>query len=159
MSVVPDGYANPLGGAVVKPERIDQGVDYAGSGPLTAIGTARLTYLATADTGWPGAFIEYQLLDGADAGCFVFYAEGVVPADGLYVGETLSPGQPVATIIPKYPTGIEIGWGGGTGTKAYANITGQWSAADDQDNVASAAGRSFSSLIATLGGPPGKVER
>jgi hypothetical protein len=158
MAVAPDGYANPLGSAVVKPERIDQGVDYAGSGALTAIGAGRVTYVATSDTGWPGAFIEYQLLDGADAGCFVFYAEGVVPADGLYVGEALSAGQRIATIIPKYPTGIEIGWGSGTGTKAYANVTGQWSAADDHDNVASAAGRTFSDLIAALGGPPGKVE-
>jgi hypothetical protein len=158
LAVAAEGYVNPLRSAVVKPERIDQGVDYAGSGTLITVGTGRVTYVATSDTGWPGAFIEYQLLDGADAGCFVFYAEGVVPSDGLYVGETLSAGRPVATIIPNYPTGIEIGWGGGTGTKAYANVAGQWTAADDQDNVASAAGRSFSALIAALGGPPGKVE-
>jgi hypothetical protein len=157
-AAVPDGYVNPLRGAVVKPERIDQGVDYAGSGTLSAIGPARVTYLATADTGWPGAFLEYQLLGGADAGCFVFYAEGVTPVDGLYVGESLSAGQAIATIIPRYPTGIELGWGAGSGTKTYAKITGQWSASDDQDNVASPAGRSFSALIASLGGPPGKVE-
>ena len=158
LAVTPAGYVNPLAGAVVKPERIDQGVDYAGSGTLAAIGRARITYLATSNTGWPGAFIEYELLGGADAGCFVFYAEGVIPADGLAVGETVSTGQPIATIIPRYPTGIEIGWGAGTGTKAYAKVTGQWSTVDDQDNVATAAGKSFSDLIATLGGPPGKVE-
>ncbi len=158
LAIAPQGYTNPLAGAVVKPERIDQGVDYAGSGTLAAIGTARVTYLASADTGWPGAFIEYQLLDGADVGCYVFYAEGVIPADGLHVGETVTAGQPLATIIPKYPTGIEIGWGAGTGTKAYAKVAGQWSATNDQDNVASAAGKNFSALIAALGGPPGKVE-
>lgn len=157
-AVVPDGYVNPLGGATVKPERIDQGVDYAGSGTLAAIGNARITYVATSNTGWPGAFIEYQLLDGADAGCFVFYAEGVIPANGLQVGETVSAGQEIATIIPKWPTGIEVGWGAGRSTKAYAKVAGQWSPTDDQDNVASAAGRSFSALIAALGGPPGKVE-
>jgi hypothetical protein len=158
LAVVPTGYVNPLANAVVKPERIDQGVDYAGSGTLTAIGPGRISYLATSNTGWPGAFIEYQLLAGADAGCYVFYAEGVIPVDGLRVGETLGAGQPIATIIPKYPTGIEVGWGGGTGTKAYAKIAGQWRPGDDQNNVATAAGKSFSALLDALGAPPGKVE-
>ncbi len=152
------GYVNPLAGAIVNPERIDQGVDYAGIGKLAAIGAARITYLATDNTGWPGAFIEYQLLDGADAGCYVYYAEGVTPAGGLRVGDTISAGQLIATIIPMYPTGIEIGWGAGIRTKAYAKVAGQWSPTADEDNIASAAGKSFSSLIAALGGPPGKLE-
>jgi murein DD-endopeptidase MepM/ murein hydrolase activator NlpD len=152
------GYANPLVGATVKPERIDQGVDYAGSGTLVAIGAARVTRAATTNTGWPGAFIEYQLLRGADAGCYVYYAEGVIPADGLTVGQTVAAGQPIASIIPKYPSGIELGWASGIATKAYAKVAGQWSPTDDADNVATAAGKSFSALIAALGGPPGKVE-
>jgi hypothetical protein len=158
LSVAPEGYVNPLAGAVVKPERIDQGVDYAGRGTLVAIGAARVTYLATTNTGWPGTFIEYQLLGGADAGCYVFYAEGVTPVQGLNVGQTVGAGETIATIMPKYPTGIELGWGEGIGTKAYATVAGQWSATDDQDNVASEAGKSFSALIAALGGPPGRVE-
>jgi hypothetical protein len=158
LSAAPAGYVNPLAGAVVKPERIDQGVDYAGSGTLDAIGAGRVTYLAMSGTGWPGAFVEYQLLAGADAGCSVFYAQGVTPTDGLRVGATIAAGQPVATIIPHYPTGIEVGWGAGNGTKTYAKVTGHWNATDDQDNVATAAGKSFSALIAALGGPPGKVE-
>jgi hypothetical protein len=152
------GYVNPLAAARVKPERIDQGVDYAGSGSLTAIGAARITHLATDGTGWPGAFIEYRLLNGPDAGCYVFYAEGVTPEPGLRVGDTVSAGQAVATIIPLYETGFEIGWGAGVGTRTYAAETGRWSAADDQDNIASGPGKNFSELIASLGGPPGKVE-
>ena len=158
LSTVTGGYVNPLANAVVKPERIDQGIDYAGSGTLVAIGSARVTHVATSNTGWPGAFVEYQLLGGADAGCYVFYAEGVIPANGLRVGEAISAGQPIATIIPSYPTGIEIGWGAGRGTKTYANVAGRWSAADDEADIATAAGRNFSALIAALGGPPGKVE-
>lgn len=154
----PTGYVNPLGGATVKSERIDQGVDYAGAGTLVAIGPATVTYVGTSNTGWPGAFIEFRLLAGADAGCYVFYAEGVVPVPGLSVGQQIAAGQPIATIIPKYPTGIELGWGSGRSTKAYAKVFGQWSPQDDHDNVASPAGRSFSDLIAALGGPPGKVE-
>jgi hypothetical protein len=158
LAVAPAGYVNPLGSAKVKPERIDQGVDYAGKGSLVAIGAGRITYLATENTGWPGAFIEYQLSSGADAGCYVFYAEGVTPAHGLHVGDTISAGQPIASIIPMYRTGIEIGWGAGISTKAYAKVAGQWTASDDDDNTATAAGKNFSSLISALGGPPGKIE-
>ena len=57
-------YVNPLAGAQVTPERIDQGVDYSGSGPLGAIGDGKVTYVGTSGTGWPGAFVEYQLTDG-----------------------------------------------------------------------------------------------
>lgn len=158
MAITPTGYVDPLAAAAVRPERIDQGVDYAGSGMLSAIGAGRITYVATSGTGWPGTFIEYQLLAGADAGCYVFYAEGVTPARGLHVGDTVGAGQPLATIIPGYPTGIELGWGAGKDTKTYAAAAGQWSAADDQENVASPAGKNFSALIDSLGGPPGKVE-
>ncbi len=149
---------NPLAQAIVNPERVDQGVDYAGVGKLVAIGAGRITRLTTEGSGWPGTFIQYRLLDGADAGCYVYYAEGVLPADGLRVGDTVSAGQPIATIIPAYSTGIELGWGAGIGTKAYAKVAGQWNPTDDEDNVASAAGKSFSALIGALGGPPGKIE-
>jgi hypothetical protein len=155
---IPAGYANPLAHATVKPERIDQGVDYAGSGTLSAIGTGTITYLATSDAGWPGTFIEFQLTGGADAGCYVYYAEGVNPIPGLRVGQSISAGQPIATIIPDWPTGIEIGWGAGTGTKAFAGQKGEWDDTHDQYNIPTSEGKSFSALIAALGGPPGKLE-
>ena len=158
LTVAPAGYVDPLEAAIVKPERIDQGVDYAGVGKLVAIGAGRITDIASDNSGWPGAFIEYRLLNGADAGCYVYYAEGVTPTDGLRVGDKVSAGEPLATIIPVYPTGIEIGWGAGVRTKAYAKVAGQWDPTDDEDNIASAAGKSFSALIAALGGPPGKDE-
>jgi hypothetical protein len=152
------GYANPLAGAHVTPERIDQGVDYAGWGTLTALGAARVTDVATTGTGWPGAFIEYRLLAGPDQGCYVYYAEGVSPATGLHVGEIVGPGQPIATIIRGYESGIEIGWGAGSNTKTYAAKLGQWSMTNDADSIPSRPGRNFSALIAALGGQPGKVE-
>jgi hypothetical protein len=151
-------YVNPLARARVTPERIDQGVDYAGSGTLVAIGTAKVTRVATTGTGWPGAFIEYRLLDGLDAGCYVYYAEGVGPAAALRVGESLTAGQPVATIIPSWESGIEIGWGAGINSVTYAARNHEWSITRDEDDVPSAAGQSFSALIASLGGPAGKDE-
>jgi hypothetical protein len=154
--VAPGRYVNPLAGASVTPERIDQGVDYSGSGTLGAIGAGKVT--ETNGGGWPGTFIEYQLSNGPDAGRYVYYAEGVSPAAGLHVGEALTPGQPVAQIIPGSSTGIEIGWGSGVGSQPLAQALGQWSGGDDANSVPSPAGKDFSSLIAQLGGPPGKVE-
>jgi hypothetical protein len=141
-----NGYANPLAEASVTPERIDMGVDYAGTGTLTAIGQGRVTYAATSDTGWPGAFIEYQLMNGPDAGRYVYYAEGVRPA--VSVGQVVQTGQPVAYLIPGWSTGIEIGWGSGIGTSTLAQKLGQGA-------YPTAAGENFSALIASLGGPPG----
>jgi hypothetical protein len=147
-------YVNPLAGASVTPERIDQGVDYSGSGTLGAIGDGRVTYVGTSGTGWPGAFVEYQLTGGPDSGRYVYYAESISPAAGLHVGQTVRAGQPIASING----GIEIGWGSGLGTQPAAQADGQWSSGADASNVASADGKSFSALIAQLGGPPGKVE-
>ena len=147
-----DSYVNPLAHASVTPERIDQGVDYSGSGTLTALGAGRV--VATSGSGWPGDFIEYRLTSGAYAGRYVFYAEHVAPVSGLRVGESVQPGQPIATISG----GIEIGWGSGVGSQPLAQANGHWSSGNDAANFATPEGRSFSALIASLGGPPGKVE-
>jgi hypothetical protein len=148
------GYVNPLAHASVTPERIDQGVDYTGSGTLGAIGAASITYVGTADTGWPGAFIEFRLLGGPDSGRYVYYAEHIAPAAGLHVGQKVNAGQAIATITGD----IEIGWAADIGTETYAAKMGQWSSGSDAESHATAAGKSFSALIASLGGPAGIVE-
>ncbi len=152
------GYVNPLAGDTLIGERIDQGVDYAGTGRLSAIGDGKITYVGTSATGWPGAFIEYRLLTGPDAGCFVYYAEGINPAPGLRFGQHVRAGQVLAKIIPGWSTGIELGWGAGSSTRTYAEKTGRWTATDDANSRASEAGKSFSGLITALGGPAGRVE-
>jgi hypothetical protein len=152
------GYVNPLEHAHVKSERIDQGVDYAGTGLLTAIGRGRVTEVGTGYTGWPGAFIEYRLLGGPDAGCYVYYAEGVSPVHGLRVGQKLRAGQSVADIIAGWSTGIEIGWGAGRHALTFAEKAKQWTARDDADSIPSQAGKTFSSLVGALGGPRGRNE-
>jgi len=152
-----DGYVNPVAGASLTPKRIDQGVDYSGFGTLTALGDGTVTVIAMSDTGWPGAFIEYQLSSGPAAGCYVFYAEGVIPAANLAVGQAVRAGQPIAAIIPGSASGIEIGWGAGIGTETYAAKVGEWSHTADSESIPTIAGKSFSWLIAALGGPPGKI--
>ncbi len=152
-------YVNPLAGASVTPERIDQGVDYsAGSGPITAIGDGTITYAASSNTGWPGAFVEYQLTSGPDAGRYVYYAEGVAPAPGLHVGQQVHAGQTIVNIVSGWSAGIEIGWGSGIGTETYAAANGEWASGSDSGNVATPSGRSFSALVVSLGGPGGLVE-
>jgi hypothetical protein len=147
------GYVNPLANAQVRPERIDQGVDYAGTGTLGALGPGVVTKVVQTGSGWEGGgFVEYKLTAGPYAGRYVFYAEGVTPT--VQVGQTLTPGQPVATIIPGSSHGIEIGWGAGQGESAYATAEG----GGYSEGQMTAAGKAFSDLIASLGGPAGLAE-
>jgi hypothetical protein len=147
------GYVNPLANASVRAERIDQGVDYAGTGTLGALGPGVVTQVVQSGSGWEGGgYVEYKLTAGPDAGRYVYYAEGVKPT--VSVGQTLTPGQAVATIIPGSSTGIEIGWGSGQGESAYASSEG----GGYSEGQMTAAGQSFSNLIASLGGPAGLAE-
>jgi hypothetical protein len=147
------GYVNPLANASVRAERIDQGVDYAGSGTLGALGPGVVTQVVPSGSGWEGGgYVEYKLTSGPYAGRYVYYAEGVTPT--VSVGQTLSAGQPVATIVPGSSTGIEIGFGSGVGQSSYASQYG----GGYSEGQATAAGQAFSNLIASLGGPAGLTE-
>jgi hypothetical protein len=148
------GYVNPLADAHVRAERIDQGVDYAGSGTLGAIGPGIVTEVVKSGSGWEGGgYVEYKLTAGPYAGHSVYYAEGVTPT--VAVGQTLAPGQPVATIIPGFPTGMELGFAAGMANQtSYATAYG----GGYRENALTAAGQAFSALVASLGGPAGLTE-
>jgi hypothetical protein len=147
------GYRNPLrniGGLTA--ERVDQGVDYAGSGPIYAIGDG--VVLNITNPGWPGgAFISYQLLDGPAQGDIVYSAENVLPK--VSVGELVTCSSVVGTLINAWPN-LEIGWAAHPGTgESAARAAGQWSAYDDANSIPTAFGASFSRLLGALGSPPG----
>lgn len=147
------GYVNPLAGASVRAERIDQGVDYAGSGTLGAIGPGVVTKVVQTGSGWEGGgYVEYKLSSGPYAGHSVFYAEGVTPT--VTVGQTLTAGEPVATMIPGSSHGIEMGFAAGQGEAAYASVQG----GGYQEGQLTAAGQAFSNLLASLGAPGGLAE-
>ncbi len=56
-SPTPGSYADPLRAVRgLTPERIDQGVDYSGFGPIYAIGDG--VVLSTANSGWPGRHLH-----------------------------------------------------------------------------------------------------
>lgn len=104
------GYANPLRGInSLGIGRIDEGVDYTGSGPLYAIGPARISY-ASSNTGWPGGtFISYTLEQGAAAGKTVYIAENITPSRKWSKGDFVTAQTALGTLHNSYPY-MEIGW-------------------------------------------------
>src|SRR5207237_2954334 len=104
------GYANPLRDiTALTPERIDQGVDYAGFGSIYAIGNG--VVLNTVQGGWPGGtFIAYRLTDGPARGLVVYAAEDIEPS--VQVGDTVTPNTALGHRYAG-PGGREMGWAGG----------------------------------------------
>ncbi len=147
------GYVNPLSRVSnLQPKRIDQGVDYSGSGPLIALGsgTIRMTY----EAGWPdGTFIALQLDSGALAGQVVYYAENVAPS--VSVGQRVATGEVVGTLHDAYPN-LEIGWGGGgSAGGAIGNTLARTQGQTGGEDASTRAGISFNRLLVSLGAPSG----
>ncbi len=103
------GYLNPLRAVSgLVPERVDQGVDFAGTGPVYAIGDAVVTDAMGANSGWPGGgWVSYQLTDGPDAGLVVYVAEDVTTT--VQVGQHVSSATVIANMY-NGGDGIETGW-------------------------------------------------
>lgn len=148
----PPRLANPLAGAHVTPERIDQGVDYAGTGYYAAVARGVVTKVLGASSGWPGNYIEMTVTQpGPLFGRSIFYAEGVAPT--VRVGQTVNPGDRIANLIPGWPTGTELGFASGVGSSSYASQHGGYT-----EGHSTAAGIAFSRLIQVLGGPGGTLQ-
>jgi hypothetical protein len=103
------GYLNPLRAVSgLVPERVDQGVDFAGTGPVYAIGDAVVTDAMGVNSGWPGGgWVSYQLTDGPDAGLVVYVAEDVTPT--VQLGQHVSSATEIANMY-NGGDGIETGW-------------------------------------------------
>lgn len=147
-------YFNPLRDAHVTAERIDQGVDYAGSGALVAIAAGVVTASVKNGSGWEGeAYLEYKVTEpGELSDHYIYYAEGIDPT--VDEGDHIQGGQRVATLRASMPHGIELGFAAGHGEMSLAR---------EQDGTyvegtATRAGVAFSNLVRKLGGPGGKIE-
>ena len=162
LNLPPGVYANPFHASTsLTPLRIDMGVDYAGTGPIGAIGNATVTYAQGSGTGWGpfscsgghGGAVVYRLSDGPDAGRYVYTAEGITPS--VTVGQGLKAGQTIATF-----TGcIEVGWGSGAGDGTQAVVLGQdCGGGEDPGCHSTACGQNMSQLIAATGGKPGLLQ-
>jgi murein DD-endopeptidase MepM/ murein hydrolase activator NlpD len=142
------GYANPLRAiTALVPERVDQGVDYAGFGSLYAIGNG--VVLNTVGSGWPGGtFIAYQLSDGPAAGLVVFAAEDIQPS--VQVGDRVTSNTVIGHMYAG-PYGIEMGWADGSRLPdTMARRYGQYNGSNP-----TAFGYNFSRLLQSVGAPGG----
>lgn len=147
----PGTYLDPLRAiAVLTPERVDQGVDYSGYGPIYAIGDG--VVLSTTNSGWPGGtFISYRLTDGPAAGLVVYAAEDIEPV--AVVGESVT----AATVLGNMyegPAGIETGWADPSGD----GVTMAYDAGQFSGSNSTAFGANFSQLLSSLGAPPGILQ-
>lgn len=141
-------YVNPfiLGVKGLVPERIDQGVDFSGDGPVSAIGSAKILD-ATTSAGWPGGgWVSYQLLDGPAAGRDVFVAEDITPT--VSPGQTVAAGQQIAT-MRSGSSGIETGWASPRGS--HLTLAQDYGGYSEGDHTAS--GDNFDQLLVSLGVP------
>jgi murein DD-endopeptidase MepM/ murein hydrolase activator NlpD len=128
-------------------ERIDQGVDYGGSGPVYAIGPGKITNVY--NSGWPDdVFISYKLTDSriSKYDIYVYVAEECTP--NVSVGETVSDNTVLCHMFGA-SGGIETGFAstGGAGT-AYAHAC-----FDGSDSTWY--GVAFNAVLEYLGAPGG----
>ena len=102
-------YENPLRAVSdLVLERVDQGVDFGGAGPVYALGDGVITNATDQSSGWPGGgWITYQLTDGPDAGLVVYLAEDVTPT--VQVGQKVTSSTVIANMF-NGGDGIETGW-------------------------------------------------
>jgi hypothetical protein len=145
------------------PLRVDQGVDYEGTGPVYPICDSTI-YLVEPDgsAGWPGdgSFIAYKVngnsVDGKSlpADTVVYFAEDCVAVAGLHSGQTVTTQQPICN-QNEGGTNIETGW-----TKTTI-LTSALGGTDPCWNGGSATnyGQNFSALLKALGAPPGDLTR
>ena len=102
-------YLNPFRlDSGLSPERVDMGVDFAGAGPVYAIGGGVVTEAMAGGSGWPGGgWITYQLTDGPAVGEVVYVAEDVIPT--VQVGQIVTPHTEIGHMTNGFD-GIETGW-------------------------------------------------
>jgi hypothetical protein len=114
-------YLNPLRSvSALLPERIDEGVDFGGAGPVYALGDGVVTNATGTNYGWPGGgWITYRLTDGPDAGLMVFLAEDVRPA--VQVGQRVTSSTVIAQMFDG-GDGIETGWAMPNGASAESQL-------------------------------------
>jgi hypothetical protein len=143
-------YCNPFRAiANLVPERIDQGVDYGGSGSIYALGPGTIDlYRNRNDTGWPGGtFISYKLSDGPASGKVIYLAENIDLNPALKSGSFVFNGTILGTLVNASPDS-ESGWG-----VAGAGYTAEHSCYTE--GCMTPLGVNFNELLVCLNAPTG----
>ncbi|HWW66497.1 MAG TPA: lytic murein transglycosylase [Solirubrobacterales bacterium] len=120
--------------------RIDQGVDFTGTGPILAVGDAEI--LSTGAPGWPeGGGVLYRLLSGSRAGQVIYVFEGVQAT--VRAGQHVSAGEQIANFIP-----------GGSIEMGFADASGvPLSHGEYTEGVETVWGRRMADFLTGIGGP------
>jgi hypothetical protein len=144
-------YHNPLRNVInLNPERIDQGVDFSGSGPVYALGDGVVTSGTGYNGGWPGGgWITYQLTDGPDEGLTVYVAEDITPT--VQAGEQVSPSTVIGDMFEGYD-GIEMGWAQPAGLSAESQLP-EAGGIGGEGPFPTEVGLNFDELLQVLGVP------
>ncbi|HEY5272573.1 MAG TPA: hypothetical protein VIJ34_04980 [Acidimicrobiales bacterium] len=144
-------YANPLRAVRgLSPNRIDQGVDFDGFGPVYALGDGEV--LSVVNGGWPGGtFICYRLTDGPASGLVVYVAEDLNPE--VQIGQSVTRNTELGSMYGG-PYGIETGWAQPSADgDTMAAVYGQYYGSNT-----TAFGNNFSQLLTSLGAPGGVLQ-
>lgn len=147
-------YKNPLRDVKgLRAERIDQGVDYGGSGPVYALGNG--TILNLTNSGWNfggyDGYVSERLSDGPAAGDVVYVAEACVPT--VQIGEQVTSDTVICNMINPNSTGIETGWSAPAGNgQPLAQVYG------GNGSTVTTVGINYNNLLVSLGAPSGLYE-
>jgi murein DD-endopeptidase MepM/ murein hydrolase activator NlpD len=122
--------------------RIDQGVDFTGTGPIAAVGDAEI--LATGAPGWPeGGGVLYKLTSGRRAGQVIFVYEGI--AATVHTGQHVSAGDQIGAFVP-----------GGSIEMGFADAAGvPLSHAEYSEGIETQWGKEMASFLTSIGGASG----
>ncbi|HEY8087782.1 MAG TPA: hypothetical protein VIF09_08055 [Polyangiaceae bacterium] len=145
-------YCNPYRDvANLVRERIDQGVDYGGAGPIYAMGPGTIDVFKNRnDTGWPGGtFMSYKLTAGPAAGKTIYLAENIDLDASLASGSFVYSGTALGTLVDASPDS-ESGWGvpGSGATAEYGCYT---------EGCMTPLGVNFNTLLVCLQAPSGTM--
>jgi hypothetical protein len=160
-------YVNPLVAVSnLHTSRIDMGVDYSGSGPILAIGRAKVTFakgnVSGPESCWGktcapagSGMVVYRLLNGPFAGKYVYQVEAITVS--VKAGQMVRTGQKVAVLHDVSPN-LEIGWAAGNGAETLAVKDGHQCTCTDPGGWSSVEGRNFDAFLAWLGAPSGYLQ-
>ena len=137
-------YQNPLRAVSnLSGQRVDQGVDFDGTGDVYAIGNGTVTNVY--NSGWPhGTFINYQLSNGPAKGYFVYVAEDCTPK--VTIGQVVTTSTVLCTMF-EGQNGIEMGWGANNNGQSEASLLNEWNSSQDSTGM----GVNFLNLLQALG--------
>jgi hypothetical protein len=131
-------------------ERVDQGVDFGGAGPVYALGDAVITNATADSAGWPGGgWITYQLTNGPDKGLTVYLAEDVTPS--VQAGQTVTSSTVIANMF-NGGAGIETGWATSDGSTAESQMP-EAGGINGNGPFPTVVGLNFEAVLESLGVP------